>query len=195
MIENFFQELDRAWKPMGLEPIRLPVMGSSAIFLQCEYDRGTKDSDILEIEEIPARKELLKLAGKGSAFAAKQRLYLELIKAGLPFLPPRAVFHPLDSLNTRLKNFKIETLDIVDVVVSKLKPFRIQDRDDIQAVIGLGLVEPDRLLERFHKAKEQWLMGSRAKELPGYIENLQMVERDWLRVPESKIELPRYIFE
>ena len=195
MIEYFFQELDKAWKPTGVEPILLPVIGSTALFLQCNYDRGTKDSDILEIDDIAAGKALLKLAGQGSAFAGKHRMHIQLVTRGFPFLPPKAIFHSLDPLNAQLKHFKIEALDVVDVVVSKLKPFRVQDRDDIQAVVNLGLVDPNKLLKRFLLAKEHWLMDSRGRELPSYIENLNLVQRDWLLVPETSIALPDFIFE
>jgi hypothetical protein len=195
MIKEFFRQLDKAWKPQGREPITLPVIGSTALFLQCDYERGTKDSDILELEEIPEGKDLLELAGEGSAFAAKHRMYLQIVTRGFPFLPPQALFHPVDSLNKSLKNFQVKALDIVDVVVSKLKPFRVQDQDDIQAVVNLGLVDPDKLLERFILTKERWLMDSRGRDLPGYIENLNLVQRDWLLVGETEIELPGYIFE
>lgn len=195
MIREFFRQLDEAWKPLGREPITLPVIGSTALFLQCEYERGTKDSDILELEEIPEGKDLLGLAGEGSAFAAKHRMYLQIVTRGFPFLPPQALFHPMDSLNASLKNFQVEALDIVDVVVSKLKPFRVQDQDDIRAVVDLGLVDPNKLLERFILAKERWLMDSRGRDLPGYIENLNVIQRDYLLVPETSINLPDYIFE
>ncbi len=195
MIKEFFQRLDEAWRPLGAEPILLQVIGSAALFLQCDYERGTKDSDILEIEEIPEGKELLELAGEGTAFAAKHRMYLQSVRKGFPFLPPQPVFHSLDSFNACLKNFKITALDIVDLVVSKLMPFRAQDQDDIQAVVKLGLVDPEKLLERFLLAKEQWLMDARARDLPGCVENLNTVQRDYLLVSETTIDLPAYILD
>ncbi len=83
----------------------------------------------------------------------------------------------------------------MDVVVSKLKPFRVQDQEDIRAVVDLGLVDPGRLLERFILAKERWLMDSWGRDLPAYIENLNMVQRDYLLFPETSINLPDYNFE
>lgn len=195
MIQEFFKELDKEWKPTGSEPICLPIIGSSALFLQCNYERGTKDSDILEINKIPESKKLLELAGKGSKFALKHRMYLELITQGFPFLPTKAMFHPIDSLNASLKNFRIEALDVVDVVVSKLKTFRAQDKDDIQAMIDLDLIDPNKLLERFLLAKDRWLSDSRNVDLPFYIENLHTVQRNYLSVAETIIELPDYITE
>jgi len=193
MIKEFFHHLDEAWQPLGSEPILLPVIGSVALFLQCEYERGTKDSDILEIEAIAEGKKLLKLAGKGSEFAAKHRIYLEILKKGIPFLPAQPLFTPIDALNRSLKNFRINALSITDTVVSKLKPFRPQDQEDIKATINLKLLDPNELLERFLLAKERWLLDARASELPSYVKNLHRVQRDFLGVAETKIELPGWL--
>ena len=53
MIKDFFLNLDKEWKPVGTEPILLPIIGSVASFLQCDYERGTKDADLQEVEKIP----------------------------------------------------------------------------------------------------------------------------------------------
>lgn len=197
MIEDFLLELDKRWKIPTQESIALHVVGSMALFLQSSYQRNTKDSDILEIEEIPTeiRNNLIKLAGRETQLAKKYGLYLDIIKSGKLFLPARKNFHPYKALNTKLKNFSFLVLDVTDVVVSKLMPFRQQDVQDIQAVIDLGLIEPARLIERFIMAKEQCLLDSRAADLPKYIENLNTVQRDFLDVEETFIEVPSWVEE
>ena len=52
-VEAFFLELDGQWRVSGKGKIRLPIIGSSSLFLQTNYARGTKDSDVLETEDIP----------------------------------------------------------------------------------------------------------------------------------------------
>ena len=42
MIAEFFKELDSKWKPQGVEPILLRVIGSTALFLQADYERDRK---------------------------------------------------------------------------------------------------------------------------------------------------------
>lgn len=96
----------------------------------------------------------------------------------------------MPGLGKGLKYFRIEALDPVDVVVSKLKTFRSGDLDDIRAMVERNLVDPKRLVERFEAAKEPWLLGSRDIELPQYIQNLHTIQRDYLFVPETPIELP-----
>jgi hypothetical protein len=198
MIEEFFIELDQKWKQKDGVPIRLPIIGSAALFLQCDYSRGTKDSDVLQLGQLTSDDvvaDLEKIAGVGSALAKRHRAYLDIVAQGIPFLPHPPQFNALEKLNAQLQNFKVEVLDLVDVVVSKLKPFRAQDIDDISHVAGLGILDPKALVTRFESAVEYWSMDARASHLPKYVENLHVVQRDFLGVEESEIELPRWILE
>ena len=192
MFEDFFLEIDEKWQPCGSEPIILPIIGCSALVLQCHYYRGTKDNDILEIGNITSdiTKSLEALAGKGTILAKRHKLYLDIVGAGIPFLPQSPQFHPLKDFNHHLKNFNLKVLDVTDVVISKLKLFRAQDVEDIKHVVDMDLIKPKKLVERFLSAVEIWSLHSRAPDLPQYVENLHTVERDFLGVEESHIELP-----
>ncbi|MBI4124686.1 MAG: hypothetical protein HY466_01980 [Deltaproteobacteria bacterium] len=195
MIEAFFKEMDERWNSTGKNRIGLPIIGSTALFLQSSYDRGTKDSDVLEVvgltEQI--KKTLLSLAGPGTRLAKRHKIHLDIVGQGIPFLPHPPLFHPLEKLNRQVKNFQIEVLDITDVVVSKLKTFRAQDVDDIRAMVLLNFVDARKLVQRFLAAKEYWLMDARSEELPQYIQNLNTVLRDFLEAEEIEIELPPWI--
>jgi hypothetical protein len=93
--------------------------------LQSEYRRGTKDSDVLEtayLNEV-TRSQLRSLAGAQTDLHKKHRLYIDVVAAGIPFLPQTPAWHPMSELSASLDNFDIEVLDVVDVVVSKLKRF------------------------------------------------------------------------
>ena len=192
MIEAFFREIDRLWeapKP-GKTPLR--VIGSGALFLQTNYSRATKDGDVLETLEVTAslKEKLTELAGKRTPLHKRTGLYLDIVAAGLPFLPQGPRFHPQKKLNEGLRYFSIEALDVIDVVVSKLKRFSQNDADDVRAMVDRNLIGHERLIERFKAAVDGFSMDSRADDLPRYINNLRRVERDMLRVPESDIELP-----
>jgi hypothetical protein len=84
-------------------------------------------------------------------------------------------------------------LDVVDVVVSKLARFHSDDRADVQAMITRGLVDHAALIARFEAAKDVRQYTAHADDLPKYVENLHRVERDYLGVEESEIELPGWI--
>jgi hypothetical protein len=192
-LDDFLAEIDALWVSEARKPISLRIIGSAALMLQSTYDRGTKDSDVLETEQLTKaiKERLLALAGQGSELHTRHKMYLEIVAGGLPFLPQRPRFHRLKSLDKRLEHFELEVLDIVDVVVSKLKPFRPQDLEDIRAMIELGKVEHRRLVERFRSAVDAFSMDARVGELPKYLRNLHRIERDLFLVGESEIELPQ----
>lgn len=194
-VRNFFLEVDRLWKPLGPGKIALRVIGSGALLLQTDYQRGTKDGDVLEsLALTPDIKERLRtLAGKNTDLHKRTRLYLDIVVSGLPFLPHGPKFHPQKALNADLRHFEIATLDVVDVVVSKLKRFNSDDAGDVAAMVDKGLVPHERLRARFLAAVERFSMDARADDLPRIIKTLHKVERDLFRVPESPIDLPDWM--
>lgn len=194
MVKEFFRELDLLWKPVPAKRIPLQIIGSAALMLQAEYERGTKDSDILETAAItgPVREKLLSLAGKNSDLTKRYGIYVDIVGCGIPFLPVKPVFN-VQTAFRELGSFEISALDITDVVVSKLKRFTSNDAADIRAIVEKGLVKPGLLAARFRAAVDAYSTDARAEDLPRYIRNLHTVERDFLEVKESEIELPGWI--
>jgi hypothetical protein len=195
MIEPLFRDIDDRWKASSSTKVRLRIIGSTALMLQSDYARGTKDSDVLETTHVNAevRNQLRALAGMGTALHARHFLYVDIVAAALPFLPQRPRCHELAALSASLGHFELEVLDIVDVVVSKLKRFNANDFSDIEAMVDRGLVRHDALVERFKDAVDAFQMDARAEDLPMCVANLHVVERDMLIVPETNIELPPWI--
>lgn len=195
MFEELFKDIDKNWVTQGDEPFTLSIIGCTALLIQTDYNRGTKDSDILELNVVPstAFEQLQKIAGKSTKIHAKHGMYLDIIKTALPFLPSSPVYNPVLELNALLNYFKIEALDVTDVVVSKLKRFSANDVQDIKAMCDLGLIDSEKLVKRFSSAKERWLSDARVEDLPRYIQNLNTVQRDFLLVEETPIELPSWL--
>ncbi len=52
VIHDFFRDLDHGWKLPAKEKVRLHLIGSTALMLQVDYTRGTKDSDVLETADM-----------------------------------------------------------------------------------------------------------------------------------------------
>jgi hypothetical protein len=197
VFESFFQEIDRRWQrtESPQDKIRLRLIGSAALMLQTDYERGTKDSDVLETAQLTEglQARLLELAGKGTDLHVRHKIYLDIVQGSLPFLPQVPLCHPLSALNQSLQHFEVEVLDIVDVVVSKLKRFNPNDVSDIHAMVDRDLVDHGRLIQRFEAAADAYSMDARASDLPKYVKNLNRVERDSFGVPETPIELPAWI--
>ena len=193
LINSFLAEIDEKWKPVGGEPIGLRIIGSAALMLETDYERGTKDGDILETEGITPAVcgQLLSLAGIKSPLFEKYRMYLEVVLRAILFLPRDPVFHFVKGLS--LKNFTLEVLDVTDVVVSKLKRLNQNDVEDIKAMAGMSLLDHKKLVSRFKSAVDLFSIDARAEDIPKYIKNLNRIERDFLGAPESEIELPDWM--
>ncbi len=184
IIEDFFCEIDREWHTQEPERIPLRIIGSCALMLRTSYVRGTKDGDVWHALGLPdaIARRLEQLAGRDSAIHKRRKLYIDIVANGLPLLPFPPVFHPIPQLDTRLTNFSVYALDVVDVVVSKLKRFHGDDRSDISAMIDRGLVPYEAFRDRFLKAMDR---VTEEEKRPRYFRNFNQVERDMFFVDES----------
>src|SRR5688572_7815947 len=165
-IEQFFADLDAAWTPPP-DRLRLPIIGSIALMLQTSYERGTNDGDVLETAalDIDIKARLLALAGPGTDIHRRNRLYLDIVLNGIPFLPQQPEWQPASALD-HLVHFEVVVLDATDVVVSKLKRFIARDVEDLGAMIDRDVVSHRLLVERFRSAVDAWSMDARADDLP-----------------------------
>jgi hypothetical protein len=187
--DEFFRELDRHWPHPVTEKITLSIIGSGALMLQTRYERGTRDSDVFETAALTksVASDLLALAGKGTPLALRRGMHIDIVANGIPFLPRGPRWHPMPSI--ALEHFEIHALDVIDVVVSKLKRFNANDISDADAMIGMGHVDHGRLLERFRSAFDEFSHDSRAADLGTYVSNLNRVERDMFGVAETEFDL------
>lgn len=191
-LDDFFRELDRAWVSPGAAPIPLHLIGSTALMLQARYSRGTKDSDLLETLTLTpeVQKQLMTIGGPGSELRRRHGLYLQIVSSAVPFLPQVPRWIPL---GPSMSNFRLQVLSVVDVVVSKLYRMNASDTEDIEAMVDLGCVPHEQLLERFRSAADMLAGDARGYKLPEIVENLHRVERDMIGVEETEIELPSWI--
>jgi hypothetical protein len=194
-IREFFLDVDFAWSWPTPRRHRLDLIGSAALMLaEPRYERGTKDGDVYQTSEVTPElgSRLVEVAGRDSEIHRRTRMYIDIVPNGVPFLPHAPVWVLLGNISRMLSHFELYALDVVDVVVSKLKPFRPRDRDDIQAMVNYGHVPHGRLVERFRSAIDE-SGEERRPLLESWVANLNRVERDMLDVPESEIELPPWI--
>lgn len=189
-LHDFFADLDGSWPP-AVQRVTLHLLGSTALMLQTEYARSTKDSDVLETAELtgPIKQQLLAVAGRGSELHHRHRVYLDIVGSALPFLPQQPVWHPV-ILAARPRHFDVVALDVVDVVVSKLARLSDDDLADIDAMVAARRVPHARLIERFARAVDWAAYDAQAFKLPSYVERLHRIERDIFGVHETAIELP-----
>lgn len=192
-IGELLRELDARWSSPSDPRKPLRIFGSTALMLQTAYHRGTTDSDVLESATLDGatKAELLRLAGVGTELARRHGVHLQIVNEAIPFLPQPPRWHPVVELAT-LHHFEVTVLDVVDVVVSKLKRFEPKDRDDILAMVDHGL-DHRALVERFEAAVDWCLGDARAADLPRYVEHLHVVEREYFGRTPTEIVLPSWI--
>jgi hypothetical protein len=195
IVESFFIDIDGQWKPRSDDRVRLSLIGCGALILQADYQRGTKDSDVFETADLTTvdKNQLTDIAGAGTETGKRWNLYVDIVANGIPFLPHVPIWLALDELNKRLVHLEIVVLDVVDVLVSKLKRFSANDQSDIDAMIDLGLVPHARFVERFSAAVDEFSGDARADDLPTYVRHFHRVERDMFGVDETEIELPSWV--
>lgn len=185
MFEDFLEGLDAQWTRIEDPPIALKVIGSTALFLHTDYERRTKDSDILRTSEIDdeIHDKLLRIAGKGTPLHQKHRIFLDIVGANVPMLPSEPIWHPYTGV--RLRNFTVSYLDVVDVLVSKLKRFHGDDQDDIQAMIEKEEVTHEQFLKRFRLTVECYRHRARVDRLPEMAERFNFIEQNLFIIDES----------
>jgi hypothetical protein len=196
--EAFLDDLDDRWT--YALPDRLPfrVIGSTALFLQTDYERGTKDGDVLRAErdgfDDAVCSELERLAGRNADVFDRHGMYLDLVRGSLPYLPVDPVWHRYPAL---WKHFDVTVLDVADVCVSKLKRWVGSDREDVSQMIQRSALEHPRFVERFRSMIERNGFDGRADELlPLMVDRLHEVERDLFALDQvTLVELPPWITE
>jgi hypothetical protein len=189
-IEEFLREIDARWKPASTQSIPLRIIGAAALMLQSDYERATTDSDVLETADLDkdTQRQLLRLAGPESSLQKRHGMYIQIVRSGIPFLPQVPKWRTVISFKD-LGHFEVLVLDVVDVVVSKLKRFHPRDEEHIAAMIDRGLVPHDVLVDRFGEAVEWFKLDARAEEVPRYCANLNRVERDLFGADETEFDL------
>lgn len=73
LVHDFLEEIDQKWVERGGAQLIFKIFGSTSLFLQTEYERGTKDSDIFRTDQMDntVRDALLKIAGESTKIHKK----------------------------------------------------------------------------------------------------------------------------
>lgn len=95
-VEVLVRRLDEALIGEGVDRFALQIVGSTALFAQTSYLRGTKDCDAMWAWAFPdqVRKRLLVLGGRGTALALQCGVYLEFVGQGMLLLPEEPRWNP-----------------------------------------------------------------------------------------------------
>jgi len=194
--EALLLDLDKLWKDERKPWIRIRIIGSMSLMLQTDYERGTKDGDILYADPVDelVKAQLLALGGVGSVLAKRHSVYIDVVNRAVLMLPAQPQYVPLPDLTAKLAHFEVEALSIPDVVISKLKPFRPTDIADINAMIVRERITHKQCQSLFLSAIDRFADGAEgAAKLLKIVENFNQIERDYFGVEETEIDLPPWV--
>jgi hypothetical protein len=192
-VDLLFKGIDDALAGGDHERFSLQLVGSTALFAQTSWVRGTRDCDAVRtwaFDEALAER-LLALAGPGRPIARQAGLYLELVGQGVLFLPGEPRWKKWRSL----RSFDVDVLHPVDVAVAKLARLNPNDLDDIEALVERNLLTHRQLLDRFRAAAEASAARGMAHKLQFAIGNLHRIERDIFLEAPSVIEVEGWASE
>jgi len=145
-IEAFLTALDLALAPHAKgEKLVLYHIGRSSLVYKYDYPAATNDIDILRPRGTP---HLLQFAlnafGRNSAGAKQLGLYLEVVEEGLPPVPAGYEARA-EKLGGAWENISVYHLSPHDLAATKLRRYSTKDREDIQILCDLGLLECEQL--------------------------------------------------
>ena len=193
VIEALLTEVDAAWQLPGPK-IRLRIVGSTALMLQTSHARGTKDSDVLETDEVTENvaRHLIEIAGPDTEIHKRRGVYIDIVRRGVQFRRQAPVYHHLSNLSAALQHFEVEVMSVSDVIVGKLARFNANDRNDIDAMVEGEFVAHDEIVSCFREAVD-FKMDMTSEEFARFVKNLNAMERDMFAVPETEIDEPSWL--
>lgn len=144
--EELLIAIDDHLKPIANgDRLDLYLVGRSALLAQFGINRQTADLDVAVTGEAPPLlRAALAFAGKGTATAKRCNLYLEMVPAGLPPMPP-AFRKRATEMAGPWKVLRVWHLDIHDLLISKLGRFAVKDQQDIRELCDTGQIDAEKL--------------------------------------------------
>jgi Nucleotidyltransferase of unknown function (DUF6036) len=140
---SFFADVDSRLS----EVVHLHCCGGFVVTQLYGVARTTSDVDFLGI--VPSvRKDLVEIAGKGSALHRKHKLYLDAVTVATP--PENYEERLMPMFPGAWTRLRLLALEAHDLALSKLERNIERDRDDVQRLAQAGYLNPETLRERYY---------------------------------------------
>lgn len=152
-IRHFLDQLDEALAAYAGKGVHFEMyhLGRSALMVHHGFGLATKDIDIVAGENAELDQKAVELFGKGTAKANQLGLYLDMVPHGIPPLP-RQFRSRCELVAGPWQVLRLWRLEDHDLAATKLKSFRPQDREDLQALCDRGLLTAQKLRASLEEA-------------------------------------------
>jgi hypothetical protein len=152
LISEFLIALDKKLEPFASPGERLDLyhLGRSALVLHYAMAVSTKDFDVVAMQR-PLEVKAVELFGQTSDSATRFGLYLETVPQGLPPLPQDFV-NRCTEVAGPWRIIRLWRLEPHDLAATKLKSFRVGDREDLRFLCDQGLIHADQLRRSLESA-------------------------------------------
>lgn len=155
---TFLRELDQLLS----EPVEVILAGAAALVVKYGAPRTTRDVDVI-IEDQTKLRKLLRYAGRGSSLHLRHCIHLEPL--------PDFALRPHDWHArvkkvpvTGLRNIRLKSLDLHDLICTKLGRLTSKDLEDIRFLAKNFRVSWRILLRRYRNARQYEINPQRTDE-------------------------------
>jgi hypothetical protein len=152
-IKRFLDQIDAALVPIADgQRLDLYHLGRSALMIGYGATFATKDIDIVQMRT-PLEEQAQELFGKDSPKAMELGLYLDLVPQPLPPVA-NGFCRRSREVPGNWRVIRLWELEPNDLAATKIRAFRPQDRQDLQFLCDLGVLQAAKLRQSMEEA---WL--------------------------------------
>ena len=156
---SFLRDVDRNLS----EPVEVHCLGGFALSVLADLPRPTGDVDFIEVRPGSACRELLEIAGQGTALAAEHSLHFQ--RVSIAEYPAEYETRLVDITPGTLRKLKMMALEVHDVVLAKLSRNSPRDRFDVEFLARKGIIRPGLLEQRFEAELRPYLLNEKRESL------------------------------
>ncbi len=151
---SFLRDVDRDLE----QGIEVHCLGGFVLSALWDLPRPTGDIDFIEVRPVRAGNDLLRLAGAGSALAAKHHVHFQRVT--IAEYPDGYETRLIDITPRGFRKLKLKALEAHDVVLAKLARNSPRDRADVEFLARKGVITRRHLQERFDAELRPNLLNS-----------------------------------
>ncbi len=154
----FLRDLDQLLS----EPVEVILAGAAALVVKYGAPRTTGDVDVI-IEDQTKLRKLLRYAGRGSSLHRRHGIHLEPLP-DFALRPHDWHAHVKKVAVAGLKNIRLKSLDLHDLICTKLGRLTSKDLEDIRFLAKTFRVHWRTLLGRYRNARQYEINPRRTDE-------------------------------